>query len=69
GYSSGGYPCYTPTVVQYRSTNPRISDSGEANVTFCDNGSSGDTLSVEVTSGPYAGYSNQGEVHGSVTVK
>jgi hypothetical protein len=69
GYSSAGLSCAATSLVQYRSTNPQIPGSGQVYVGFCDNGSSGDNLSVEVISGPYNGYFNAGEVQGSVTAK
>jgi len=55
--------------VSYRSTNPRARGEGIAVVTFSDLGEgNGDHgyLTVDVTSGPFSGYENQGLIEGNI---
>jgi hypothetical protein len=57
--------------VQYRSTNPKCPGEGEAIVCIWDNGEGEnaelpDTARIEVWSGPYVGYQNEGFVKGNV---
>ena len=60
-------PCAHWTV-DYVSTSPDYPGSGTAQVVVCDNGepgpSSGDNLSIQILTGPYAGYSNAGVLEG-----
>jgi hypothetical protein len=60
-------PCATWTV-DYVSTSADNPGSGTAQVVICDNGKAGptndDSLSIQIQSGPYAGYSNSGTLAG-----
>jgi hypothetical protein len=67
-----GEPC-TSVMGTYTSTNRAYPGSGSASLHVCDNGQgqsgTGDTFSISLTSGPYAGYSNSGTItHGNITI-
>lgn len=58
-------------VVEYRSTNPRFPGSGTARACVADNGEgskaeSEDRALITVVDGPFAAYSNQGDVQGNI---
>ena len=61
-------------VVEYRSTNPRFPGNGTARACVADNGEgskaeSDDRALITVVDGIYAGYSNQGDVHGNIQLQ
>lgn len=69
--SSSGCPGGSAEVeVHYRSTNPRFAGEGRALACVDDNGEGSkapaDTGRVKVTSGPFAGYVNEGAVQGNI---
>jgi hypothetical protein len=53
-------------VLEYVSTNPARRGEGEVRLFACDRGEpgklAGDEFSIQVLSGPYAGYTNGGEI-------
>jgi hypothetical protein len=66
GGGSGPGSCGSATL-NYVSTSPDYPGTGQVEVNVCDNGEGtidGDTLSVNVISGPYSGYQDSGTVQG-----
>lgn len=69
--SSGGPDNCIRGTLGYISQDRDFPGTGQVQVEGCDNGepsgpSNGDTLTVQVTSGPYAGYFNSGTVEGNL---
>ena len=69
--ASGGPDSCIDTLFNYRSTNPARPGTGQGELTACDNGQSGgpqpnslDNVSISISSGPYSGYYNSGDLQG-----
>lgn len=66
----GGSPNLYAIMVGYQSTNPKIPGSGLAYACVVDNGegsgSDGDSGTIDVYSGPYAGHFDWGPVEGNI---
>ena len=66
--------CAVGPAVPYESQNPKIPGSGTFFLLVCDadgNGlaDDGDTIFIQVDTGPYMGYTNSGNAQGNITVR